>query len=295
MSTDGSDGVSTEYDRGPVAAPDIGSRADQPTEGGSDAGADDDVVLRTDGLTRTFGSLVAVNDLNLAFERGSFHSIIGPNGAGKTTLFNLISGALAPTQGEIFFHGERITDLRPHERVGHGLARSFQISDVFDGLSVYENVHLAAQRRRYESMSMIDRFLTPTERYEAIAEWTATVLEQIDMSAVAETPASELPYGDRRRLEIGIVLATDPDVVLLDEPTAGMSPENTQETIDLIQSLLKAQTLILVEHDIDFVMQISDRISVLHNGRHIAEGKPNEIAANEDVRAVYFGREVSRP
>lgn len=260
---------------------------------GSDG--DRDVVLRTEGLTKMFGNLVAVDDVDIRFERGSFHSIIGPNGAGKTTLFNLISGALTPTNGQVLLNGEQITALGPHERVGRGLARSFQISDVFDGLSVHENVRLAAQCRRYGSMSTLQRLFEPTERNEMINEWTETVLEEIDMATVAEVPASELAYGDRRRLELGIVLATDPDVVLLDEPTAGMSPENTRETIDLIQSLLEDQTLLLVEHDIDLVMELSERISVLHNGRHIAEGTPAEIAADEDVRAVYFGREVNRP
>jgi branched-chain amino acid transport system ATP-binding protein len=249
----------------------------------------DDAILRTDGLVKEFGNFAAIDDVNVAVERGEFRSIIGPNGAGKTTMFNLISGALEATQGAVYFDGEDITGLPPEERIRRGMGRSFQISNIFGGLSVRENVRLAVQARLRDSYSLREALFKPTGRYDSINEETETILERIDLVDVADEEAEALPYGDKRRLEIGVVLATEPQLVLFDEPTAGMSPEETQNTIDLIEEVLVEQTLILVEHDIELVMDISDTITVLNHGQVLAEGTPEEIANDSDVQEAYLG------
>lgn len=250
---------------------------------------DRETVLRTGGLTRKFGELVAVDDVDLAIEHGEFRSIIGPNGAGKTTLFNLISGALEPSSGSISLRGEDITDLGPPERVASGLSRSFQLTTVFNGLSVRENIRVAVQASEFSGLTHRSRFLSDTGELEAINDRTGVIIDRIQLSQFAETQASNLAYGDRRRLEIGLALATDPEVVLLDEPTAGMSGDETEATIELIENVLAEKTLILVEHDVDLVMRISDRISVLNSGEMIATGTPQEISNNSEVQDAYLG------
>ncbi|MFC4248360.1 ABC transporter ATP-binding protein [Natribaculum luteum] len=251
--------------------------------------ADGDAILRTDGLVKQFGQFTATDRVDLEVERGEFRSIIGPNGAGKTTLFNLISGALPVTDGSIYFAGEEITDLSPPERVRRGIGRSFQISNVFGGLSVRENVRLASQAVHDDEYTFLESLFKPTERYETMNADADRILEQIGLADVADEQAEALAYGDRRRLEIGVVLATDPDLVLFDEPTAGMSVEETQATIDLIEEVLVDQTLLLIEHDIELVMNLSDRITVLNRGEILAEGTPEEIAENQDVQDAYLG------
>jgi len=250
---------------------------------------DGDTVLRTEGLTRTFGEFTAVDGVDLAVERGEFRSLIGPNGAGKTTLFDLVSGALAPTAGSITLLGRDITGLGPAERVAAGLARSFQLTTVFDGLSVRENVRLAAQATRLDELSAVQRLFADTRGLADVDERTAAVLDSIGLGDLADARASTLSYGDRRRLELGLVLATDPAVALLDEPTAGMSADETDATIDLIEDVLGETTVVLVEHDVDLVMRVSDRITVLNGGSAIATGTPAEIAADEAVQAAYLG------
>lgn len=251
--------------------------------------ANDDSILHTDGLTKTFGELIAVESVDIGIERGEFRSVIGPNGAGKTTLFDLVSGALSPTDGAIYFDGEEITDLDPHERVHRGLARSFQLTTVFNGLTVRENVRLAAQSVTLEGMRGHERLLADKNGFGEINSQTQDVLARIGLADLADEQASTLAYGDRRRLEIGLVLATAPEVVLLDEPTAGMSSEETNETITLIERVLSDKSLVLVEHDVELVMEISDRITVLHQGRMLAEGTPSDIAANDAVQEAYLG------
>lgn len=253
-----------------------------PSDGGSD-------ILRTDGLTKRFDELTAVDDVSLAIPEGEFRSLIGPNGAGKTTLFHLLSGALTPTSGAISFRGTEITSRSPADRVARGLARSFQLTTVFDGLSVRENVRLAVQSGVYDDLSGRQRFLADPETIEPITTRTATVIDRVGLEALAATRAIDLAYGDRRRLEIGLVLATDPLVVLLDEPTAGMGGEETARTIELIEDVLADRTLLLVEHDIDLVMRISDRITVLNDGGVIATDTPEAIADNDRVREAYLG------
>jgi branched-chain amino acid transport system ATP-binding protein len=259
------------------------------TGGGTGTIPAGDSVLRTEGLTRTFGAFTAVDGVDLAVERGEFRSVIGPNGAGKTTLFDLISGALAPTAGSITLLGREITGLGPAERVAAGLARSFQLTTVFDGLTVRENVRLATQATRFGELSRLQRLFADTDGLDGITERTATVLERVGLAGLAGERAGTLSYGDRRRLELGLVLATDPEVALLDEPTAGMSAEETAATIDLVENVLGETTVLLVEHDVDLVMRVSDRITVLNGGTTIATGTPAEIAADEDVQAAYLG------
>ena len=246
-------------------------------------------ALQTENLTKTFGDLLAVDGVSLSVEPGEFRSVIGPNGAGKTTLFNLITGAMEPSSGSISLMGEDITALSPYERVHSGLARSFQITNVFNGLTVRENLRLAVQSTSYDGLSPRETMFAGPDDLEDINERTGAVLERVDLGQHADRKASVLPYGDRRRLEIGVVLATDPDVVLLDEPTAGMSSEETTATIDLIEDVLEDQTLLLVEHDVELVMSISDTISVLHKGAILAEGTPDEIANDDEVQQAYLG------
>ncbi|PSQ17496.1 ABC transporter ATP-binding protein [Halobacteriales archaeon QS_8_69_26] len=261
------------------------------TDGAETAGRETstDAVLETTGLTKRFGELVAVDSVDLTVERGEFRSVIGPNGAGKTTLFDLITGALSPTSGTVTFDGEDITDLPPHVRVRRGLGRSFQITNVFGGLTVRENVRLAAQAVHREELSVLDRLFRSKERSDPVTADTERVLDRIGLADSADVRAAALAYGDRRRLEIGLVLATDPQVVLLDEPTAGMGVDETRETMSLIDEVLADRTIVLIEHDIDLVMNVSDRVTVLHGGRVLTTGTPGEVADDEEVQRAYLG------
>jgi len=259
------------------------------TDGTSTDAARGDPVLETTGLTKQFGELLAVDNVDLAVERGEFRSVIGPNGAGKTTLFNCVTGAMTPTSGTVRFDGADVTGLPPHERVRRGLGRSFQITNIFGGLTVRENVRLAAQSVLDDDMTVREEMLRDKETFDNINDRTTGVLAQVGLADRAEELAETLAYGDQRRLEIGIVLATDPQLVMLDEPTAGMSGEETRATIDLIEDVLADRTLMLIEHDIDLVMEVSDRVTVLTRGEVLATGDPAEIAADEDVREAYLG------
>jgi branched-chain amino acid transport system ATP-binding protein len=249
----------------------------------------DGAILRTTGLTKRFGEFTAVDRVDLAIDRGEFRSIIGPNGAGKTTLFNLISGAMMPTEGTITLAGRDITALSPAERVAANLARSFQLTTVFNGLSVRENLRLAAQAGQFEELSAARRLLADPDGLTRVNDRTGAVLDELGLRSVAEAQASDLSYGDRRRLEVGLVLATDPEVVLLDEPTAGMSGEETEATIDLFEDVLAERTVVLVEHNVDLVMRVSDRVTTLNAGRVVATGTPDEIADDDRVQEAYLG------
>ncbi|WP_137286274.1 ABC transporter ATP-binding protein [Halorussus salinisoli] len=250
-----------------------------------------EALLRTEDLTKQFGDFVAVDGVNLEVREGEFRSVIGPNGAGKTTLFNCITGALRPTSGAVRFRGEDVTRMAPHERVRRGMGRSFQISTVFGGLSVRENVRLSAQSvAEGEGRLPIQRKLfTPTGRFEEVESRTDEVLAQIGLADRADEYARNLAHGDRRRLELGLVLATDPDLVLLDEPTAGMGSEETHRTIALIEEVLADRTMLLIEHDIDLVMNVSDRVTVLNRGQILATGTPEAVADDDEVQQAYLG------
>jgi len=248
------------------------------------SGLGDDILLRTEQLTRAFGSLVAVNRVDVTVRRGELRSIIGPNGAGKTTLFRLVSGEMAPSSGRVWFKGADITGLPPHRVSRLGIAKSYQITNIFPHLSVLENVRVAVQgyARSFNFWARADGLSDCRERALAI-------LESVGLARKAGHLAAHLSHGEKRHLEIGIALASDPALLLLDEPTAGMSPEETDETMRLIRELAAGRTVVLVEHKMKLVMRISDRITVLHQGQVLAEGSPEEIRGNEAVRQTYLG------
>jgi branched-chain amino acid transport system ATP-binding protein len=248
---------------------------------------DDSNILETQGLTRAFGGLVAVNDVSMSVRAHTLHTIIGPNGAGKTTFFNLLSGNIRPTSGKVFYKGQDITDLPAHRRPHLGIGRSFQITNVFPNLSVLENVRLAAQAIGGDNF----KFWQHYRHFRAYEERARAILNQVGLALQADLPARLLPHGGKRKLELGILLASDPDLLLLDEPTAGMAREEIPMLMQVIQSVRDAgnKTIILVEHKMDLVMNVSDRISVMHQGQLLAEGTPLEIAGNPTVQKAYLG------
>jgi ABC-type branched-subunit amino acid transport system ATPase component len=233
-------------------------------------------ILETKKLCKDFGSLEAVSRVDLRLEKGELRSIIGPNGAGKTTFFNLLTGILSPTSGDILFKGETIAGLLPHQVAKKGIGRSFQITSIFPELTVYENI-LIPSLLYYSKNEAINR--------------TWEILEDVDLKDKADVTAANLSHGDQRHLDIGIALTTKPELLLLDEPTSGMPPEESIRTVKLIQRLKseKGYTIILIEHKMDIVLTISDRITVLHLGQKIAEGTPGEIQANDEVQKAYLG------
>jgi branched-chain amino acid transport system ATP-binding protein len=242
-------------------------------------------VFKTEGLTRRFSGFTAVNEVSLEIPAGGVRTIIGPNGAGKTTFFNLLSGMLPPSDGRIWFKGLEITTLPAYQRARLGIARSFQITNIFGHLSVYENVRLAVQ-------AVLDgkaRFLFPGRRFTDLPTKTESVLHDVGLWDARDARAENLSHGDQRRLEIGLVLASDPPVLLLDEPLAGMSPTETHATVELINRIAPGRTILLVEHDIDVVMSISTTITVFQTGSVLAIGTPAEIRANEAVQRAYLG------
>ncbi len=243
-------------------------------------------MLRTEGLTRRFGGLTAVNGVSLAVAPGEVRSIIGPNGAGKTTFFNLVTGALAPSEGRIHLGERDVTGLAPPEIFRLGVVRSFQVSSVFPRLSVRENVALLVNGRIRPSGSP---FARATARPSEVDRRVAAALERFGLAPRAGAPAGLLSHGDKRLVEMAMVLAAEPKLLLLDEPTAGMSPDETRRTAAILRGLAPAITLVIVEHDMQVVMSISDRITVLHRGEVLAEGPPDAIRANPDVQAVYLG------
>ena len=244
-------------------------------------------LLRTEALTRSFGSLMAVNRVDLTVYAGELRSIIGPNGAGKTTRFRLISGEMVPSSGRIWFRDEEITGRPQHLVVRLGIAKSYQITNIFPHLTVLENVRVAVQGHQRAF-----NFWTVASRLSGVRERARELLTSVGLADKAHVLAATLSHGEKRHLEIGIALASEPTLLLLDEPTAGMSPEETDETMELIRELAQGRTVVLVEHKMKLVMKISDRITVLHQGAFLAEGTPDEIRANTTVQQTYLG--VSR-
>jgi branched-chain amino acid transport system ATP-binding protein len=241
-------------------------------------------VLKTDSLTKNFGGLTAVDAVSFTVQEGDLQSIIGPNGAGKSTFFKLICGELKPTSGQILFDGKDITGL-PQTTVSHlGIAVAYQITNIFPMLSVYENVRVAAQSRKTTF-----NFWTRAESHGEIQDRTFGILEQIGLGEEKDEVAANLSHGHQKRLEIGIALATQPKLLLLDEPTAGLAPAETRQTIELIKKIAQNLTIILVEHKMKVVMEVSDKITVLHYGKLLAQGGPDDIRENEEVRRVYLG------
>ena len=243
-----------------------------------------EVLLRTEQVTRSFGSLMAVNRVTMTVRRGELRSIIGPNGAGKTTFFRLVSGEMAPSSGRVWFNGADITGLPQHRVSRLGIAKSYQITNIFPHLTVLENVRVAVQ-----GYARSFNFWTRADGLAACRTRALEILDWVGLAKKAGHLATHLSHGEKRHLEIGIALASDPALLLLDEPTAGMSPEETDETMLLIRELAKGRTVVLVEHKMKLVMRISDRITVLHQGQVLAEGAPEEIRNNEVVQRTYLG------
>jgi ABC-type branched-subunit amino acid transport system ATPase component/ABC-type branched-subunit amino acid transport system permease subunit len=250
---------------------------------GARRGAADGRLLESRGLSKTFGGLTAVNRVDFQVRAGELRSVIGPNGAGKTTFFNLLTGVLPPSSGRILFKGRDITGLPAHAVSRLGIARSYQVTNIFGDLTVFENVRIAAQSRVTHY-----RFWGDADSLAAVNARAEEILRHLGLAPKRHARASELSHGEQRYLEIGIALATDPDFLLLDEPTAGMSPDETQRTAAFVRRLAGHVTIVVVEHDMEVVMGISDRITVLNYGEILAEGSPAEIRENADVRRVYL-------
>ncbi len=249
-------------------------------------------LLRLEHLNKSFGGLNATHNVNLTLAPGELSSIIGPNGAGKTTLFNLISGYLRPDSGRVFFNDRDITRLPPHAIVRLGIGRSFQRSNIFPRLTVFENVQAAVFSHHRQEGNL----WRSTRNFSALNDRVGHVLENVGLRDKRERLGGTLALGDQKRLEIGLALALEPHLMLLDEPTAGMSPEETHSTVALIEKLAHEfkMTLLFTEHDMSVVFGISERIRVLHQGQVIAEGTPREISENPEVKRVYLGERRER-
>ena len=241
------------------------------------------------GVLKSFGNTSVIRDVNLTVVNGERHALIGPNGAGKTTLFNLISGYMKPTVGGILLKGEIVSGLRPYQINRCGLSRSFQVSNVFPNMSVWENIRCAllwATGHRYAFWKNIDNLPEVRER-------TAQILQDINLVSRRDVPAGLLAYAEQRTLEIGITIAGGAEVILLDEPTAGMSRAETERTVALIRRLTEGRTLLIIEHDMSVVFGLADRISVLVYGQIIASGTPEEVRGNPKVKEAYLGEEAA--
>jgi branched-chain amino acid transport system ATP-binding protein len=247
----------------------------------------DEPILRIRGLRKSFGPVEIIRGVDLELRAGERHALIGPNGAGKSTLFHLISGNLRPSAGEIVLGGQRIDGWSPQRVNRSGLARSFQITNIFPKLTVFENVRIAVMQRHRLQYNVWRRI----ERMGAIREETGRLLERVRLQQQAATLGGEMSYSGQRSLELAMTLASDPQVVLLDEPMAGMSSEETQYTAALIREVTAGRTLLLVEHDMDVVFSLGERISVLVYGQLVATGTPAEIRSHRGVREAYLGEE----
>ncbi|TMH41310.1 MAG: ABC transporter ATP-binding protein [Betaproteobacteria bacterium] len=243
-------------------------------------------ILETQNLRKSFGALTAVDGVSLRVEAGTLHSIIGPNGAGKTTLFNLLTGTYRPSAGRILFDGRDLTGTPAH-RVAHlGLARSFQRTNVFPAFSLLDNVWVAAFACAPSWKGLLWR---RADRYPEVRARALAALADVGLAGKAGQPVREISHGEQRQLELAIALAAAPRVLLLDEPAAGLSPEETKRLVALVRALKGRYTIVLIEHKMDIIMSVSDRISVMHFGSLIAEGTPAEIQRNREVRRAYLG------
>jgi len=242
-------------------------------------------ILETKALYHDFSGLKVLFDVNLEVSKGERHAIIGPNGAGKTTLFNVITGTYHPSEGDVFFKGKQVTGFKPHKMVRRGMGRSFQITSTFSRLTAFQNIRMGILSKRdirFNMFRMLDNMHNVTTE-------TEDVLKRINLYGERDIPASQLSYGKSRSLEISMALATDPDLVMLDEPTAGMSVDETHNAVELIRRLTEGKTMVIIEHDMDVVFSLADRITVLHLGTILASGPPEEIRGNQAVKDAYLG------
>lgn len=244
----------------------------------------EDIVLETRGLSVNFGGLKAVDNVDIAVRRGGITSIIGPNGAGKSTFYNLVTGSIRPSGGQVFLEGREITGAPTHKLSALGLSRSFQITNLFPQSTVFENLRLAAHALEPWSLSLLP--VRRAKRAEAKAE---ALIERFGLGAKATEMAGHLSHGEQRRLEIAVALACEPKILILDEPTQGMSHTDTEDASRMVRDLSKEITIVLIEHDIDLVMDLSHTVIVLAQGRKLAEGPPAAVRANKDVQTAYFG------
>lgn len=242
-------------------------------------------ILETKGLYHDFSGLKVLFDVNLEVKEGERHAIIGPNGAGKTTLFNAITGTYVPSKGKVFFKGKDITGYKPEQLVRQGMGRSFQITSTFSKLTAFQNIRMGILSKRGVRFNMF-RYV---DNMKDITQETDELLRRINLYDVRDVPAGILSYGQQRSLEISMALATDPDLVMLDETSAGMSKEETHYAVELIRKLTEGKTVVIIEHDMDVVFSLADRITVLHQGTILASGPPNEIRENQAVKDAYLG------
>ena len=248
-----------------------------------------EVLLRTHKLRRTFGGLAAVDRVSIELRRGQVHALLGPNGAGKSTLINLLSGDIAATSGEVHYLGEDVTNLTPHQRSLKGIGRSYQKTNIFPGFTVRENVRLAAQSRAPRAA----RIFSDATAWKPYRQAVDEALGLAELTPVADRKASELSHGQQRQLELAIVLATKPQVLLLDEPLAGMGQEESLRMIELLRGLVASHGILLVEHDMDAVFSIADMLTVMVNGVVLMTGTPQEIRSSPEVQQAYLGTEES--
>jgi branched-chain amino acid transport system ATP-binding protein len=247
-------------------------------------------IIRTEGLGKYFGEMAAVHEVTLSLKEGLFTSIIGPNGAGKTTLINLLSGYLLPDRGRIFFRGEEVTRMRPDKRVKIGISRSFQVMNIFPRLTVFENILLPVLSRLNKNSRPLASL---RNQKEAVMEAEKT-LQEVWLQEEKDSPAGKLSHGDQRLLELGIAVASNPQLCFLDEPSSGMNPIERVKVLELVKKLSaeRKTTFVIVEHDMDVVFALSDWIVVMNRGEILAEGKPDEIRENKEVRDIYLGEEI---
>jgi branched-chain amino acid transport system ATP-binding protein len=242
-----------------------------------------EAILTAEGLERSFGGIRAVAGVSLEIPRGGLHAVIGPNGSGKTTLFNLLTGHTRPDAGRVRFDGHDITGMPYHKVARRGLTKSYQITTVFPLLTVFENVRIAAQSADHAYV-----FWRPADRIRRVVEHAEEVLDRAGLAEQREVVASNLSHGDQRRLDLAIALATSPTLLLLDEPTAGMSPTDTAATVQLVRELNRDVTILMIEHKMDVILGIADRIMVLHQGATLFEGAPDEVQSHPEVQEVYL-------
>ena len=242
-------------------------------------------ILETKGLYHDFSGLEVLFNIDFEVKEGERHAIIGPNGAGKTTLFNAITGTYRPSKGQVFFKGNDVTGSKPHQMVRLGMGRSFQITSTFSRLTTFQNIRMGVLSKRAIRFNMY-RFL---DKMQAITEETDEVLKRINLDGERDIPADGLSYGKHRSLEVSMAMATDPELVMLDEPTAGMSKDETHTAVELIRRLTEDKTAVIIEHDMDVVFSLADRITVLHLGEILAVGTPEEIRGNQEVKDAYLG------
>ena len=246
---------------------------------------DNGTILEMIDLHKQFGELMAVNAVNLTIDKGKRQAIIGPNGAGKTTLFNLLSGRFKPSRGQILFKGQDITGMSPYRISRMGIARSFQIINVFPQLSVFENVHTVLMSKHHVRYN----FLKNIRKWTKVTDETFGLLEEIGLLDKKDIPAGFLSYGEQRELEVGLTIASDPELILLDEPTAGMSMDETRQAIKLIDRVTRGKTLVIIEHDMEVIFSLADVITVMQYGKVVTTGSPEEIRKDQRVKEAYLG------